>query len=67
MGLLYRRSLPPRLSLEPGSHSIGLPPLLHCPLLGRDTVCVDLSLALVHGDLVFGRTGYLLLQLLYGC
>ena len=33
-------------------------------LLGRDAVCVDLALALVDRNLVFGCTGYLLLQLL---
>lgn len=36
-------------------------------LLSRNAVCVDLSLALVDRGLVLWRTGYLLLQLLFGC
>lgn len=36
-------------------------------LLSRNAVCVDLSLALVDRGLVLRRTGYLLLQLLFGC
>lgn len=47
--------------LKPSLQSTSL--LLHS-LLGRDAVGVDLALALVHGNLVFRRTGYLLLQLL---
>lgn len=49
------------LSLEPPPWP---PSTFPCTLLGGDAVCVDLALALVDRDLVFGCTGYLLLQLL---
>lgn len=57
--------LPPWLLPKPVSHSSRPNLFISSSLLGRDALCVDLSLALVYRDLVCRRTGYLLLQLLF--
>ena len=66
LDLLYKHVLPLWLPPKPVSHSDRPYLFISFPLLGGDALCVDLSLALVYRNLVCRRTGYLLLQLLFG-